>query len=1202
MTPDNLRDSITTHTHTHTQPNSIRYKNKPNFYFLWEKEIKMKNYFFKFLKKSFLTWAILALFFVHSFSFLTYADDTLFSIEWMNMSQYWWWWTSWDLEAILTRLAERWLLWWGWWWTWWVWWNWVYWWDWTTFNYAEREQQQSNQLEAWDLYLNSLQNQINTFQSSWSYASVTPVDLDANWLDEIITIDTWWTVIIYEWNWKSFKQVQFYWFDNTAKANTYFLRLEDENWKQIYHLILYKATTASTNSWNTLSFYKRWSDWRRQQETDYPTNSIFSWILNNQPLDNSFSNWRWVCYRIYVDNDWFHYSDRFKEHCWRTWYTCSESKTDELNNDNYSWCIPQNYSHIWASYTSKPWWSRYHTANYSKTIQNENCSISMYRWDWWPDFWLWWSSRSWRTFTTNVNIWKTMQNWWVDRYRLFAKKTWTSSSEFSETNIRYNRTKWVWSNYIRCWSVRNYSLRDYFRAWNRTEDYWFIWWKLFFKSDDWVKEVYNRIWNSQNIWWIPIYRFKKDSTSTAKITFNTATTTEKKPQSTWSTIASSEYDTFVTKANSDWTYNYKITLENPEWQDVIAFYWLNYNWIIFKDINWDWVKDIMTYENYVSEDNIQFKRVYEFIFDPSDYIYKKVLDWVDTLEYQWIDIDNDWDLDLMLRRYDKKLYMYKNNNLEDVFTNIWSVRWTYFLFKKIINNWKYQIITKNMPNNWVAWEWKVFNIDWNWYFNVTWSYENWLIWIDFKSYSIDSNTWSLFWILKEANKYKVVYYNTVTWLYENFPVEFYINDLTNSYITNVTWTLVFLDKEWNHISFYKNAETWKYIQTEVYYLSNWITVRATENAETWEEYRLWLNENDLYYIASNKTDIQNKITEWYDSNHIVTTKVSDITNIFKDNTEFNWNINSWDIEHLSDLTWVFEWATSFNKSISSWNTSNITNMTNLFKWATSYNQSILSWNMNKVSNITNMFNWATSYNQNLSTKTLFTWINTHTWTWYDTWATNWSSSNKFDLRTVKTKPNWITKYITNTAMADWEYRVNWTTYYVVSTKAQIQSYIWWTDISKSPYIITTKVTDMSSLFYSWADMWYRSWSRSRWPWDMRTPQCNNRNIPNANNTRRIRESRSWTPSLYLTFNWDISTWDTSNVTTMENMFRQNHCFNQDITKWDTSNVTNMNNMFTTWSNLNAPINKNLSWWNVTKVWANHSWFRCNWCTQPTWSA
>ena len=45
------------------------------------------------------------------------------------------------------------------------------------------------------------------------------------------------------------------------------------------------------------------------------------------------------------------------------------------------------------------------------------------------------------------------------------------------------------------------------------------------------------------------------------------------------------------------------------------------------------------------------------------------------------------------------------------------------------------------------------------------------------------------------------------------------------------------------------------------------------------------------------------------------------------------------------------------------------------------------------------------------------------------------------------------------------------------------------------------------------------------------------------------------------FNGDLSRWDTSNVTTMECMFFDTHAFNGDLSRWDTSNVTTMKSMF-----------------------------------------
>ena len=69
----------------------------------------------------------------------------------------------------------------------------------------------------------------------------------------------------------------------------------------------------------------------------------------------------------------------------------------------------------------------------------------------------------------------------------------------------------------------------------------------------------------------------------------------------------------------------------------------------------------------------------------------------------------------------------------------------------------------------------------------------------------------------------------------------------------------------------------------------------------------------------------------------------------------------------------------------------------------------------------------------------------------------------------------------------------------------------------------------------------------------------------------------------LTFNEDISTWDTSNVTNMSFMFDTALEFNGDISKWNTSSVLSMSNMFAQAYNFNIPITTNGDSWNVSKV-------------------
>ena len=85
-------------------------------------------------------------------------------------------------------------------------------------------------------------------------------------------------------------------------------------------------------------------------------------------------------------------------------------------------------------------------------------------------------------------------------------------------------------------------------------------------------------------------------------------------------------------------------------------------------------------------------------------------------------------------------------------------------------------------------------------------------------------------------------------------------------------------------------------------------------------------------------------------------------------------------------------------------------------------------------------------------------------------------------------------------------------------------------------IITTNITDMSNLFYTYFS-----------------------NIGEYD--------------LHRNFNGDISMWDVSNVTNMHSMFEGCESFNQDISDWDVSNVENMSRMFVRCMHFNQDISK-----------------------------
>lgn len=124
------------------------------------------------------------------------------------------------------------------------------------------------------------------------------------------------------------------------------------------------------------------------------------------------------------------------------------------------------------------------------------------------------------------------------------------------------------------------------------------------------------------------------------------------------------------------------------------------------------------------------------------------------------------------------------------------------------------------------------------------------------------------------------------------------------------------------------------------------------------------------------------------------------------------------------------------------------------------------------------------------------------------------------------------------AVSGEEYEFEGETYLVVADNVTLRAmYEGGQDLTK---VVTTRVTNMSRLFMLGEAL--HTWSSN-------------------------------------SFNQDISTWDTSNVTNMQGMFVGSRDFDQDISTWDTSKVTDMSNMFVA----AEVFNQNIGGWDVSSV-------------------
>jgi surface protein len=133
-------------------------------------------------------------------------------------------------------------------------------------------------------------------------------------------------------------------------------------------------------------------------------------------------------------------------------------------------------------------------------------------------------------------------------------------------------------------------------------------------------------------------------------------------------------------------------------------------------------------------------------------------------------------------------------------------------------------------------------------------------------------------------------------------------------------------------------------------------------------------------------------------------------------------------------------------------------------------------------------------------------------------------------------------------------------------------------------LCTTLVTDMSAAFVSnnnpYDGIDVTSWDTSSVTNMQQMFQSNsafNQDIGNWNTGSVTDMSIMFYGNLV--FNQDIGNWNTSSVTNMSRMFQSNSAFNQDIGNWNTGNVTNMSDMF----KANTAFNQDIGNWNTSNV-------------------
>ncbi len=88
--------------------------------------------------------------------------------------------------------------------------------------------------------------------------------------------------------------------------------------------------------------------------------------------------------------------------------------------------------------------------------------------------------------------------------------------------------------------------------------------------------------------------------------------------------------------------------------------------------------------------------------------------------------------------------------------------------------------------------------------------------------------------------------------------------------------------------------------------------------------------NGVTYTVVDNTSIKTQIAAA--NYNLCTTFVTDMNELFKDNTSFNSDISFWDISNVTNMNSMFYKASAFNQNIGSWNTAAVTNMIAYVSW------------------------------------------------------------------------------------------------------------------------------------------------------------------------------------------------------------------------------------------------------------------------------
>jgi surface protein len=257
------------------------------------------------------------------------------------------------------------------------------------------------------------------------------------------------------------------------------------------------------------------------------------------------------------------------------------------------------------------------------------------------------------------------------------------------------------------------------------------------------------------------------------------------------------------------------------------------------------------------------------------------------------------------------------------------------------------------------------------------------------------------------------------------------------------------------------------------------------------------------------------------------------------------SIGDWNVAQVTDMSYMFYNAFNFNQNVQNWNVSQVTDMSYMFYNAQSFNQNVQNWNVVQVTDMSYMFYNAFNFNQNVQ---------------------NWNVAQVTDMSYMFYGTYNFNHDIRNLTFASGARATN-----MFGTSRFLFRYVCANEYDGPPSACRVRsfttdyalVQAVASCFSESADG---------------NCQCVNKcgevsgHISTWNTTGIMYMQDLFRDRRF--FNQRISNWDTSSVRRMDGMFRGAQAFNQNVVTWNVSNVEDMSNMF----NGAASFVKDLSAW------------------------